>query len=180
MDSDERLYERMRAGESAAFDLLYARYERRLFAFIRAFVGDGAEAEDVLHETFLSVFRGSATAFAGASFRAWVYQIARNASLNRLRSRARGARVLDRVASEPMRASESAAAAFDQKEVVQALAGAVAQLPSALAQVYQLRASGLSYDEMATVLGVPLGTVKSRMHELVKKLKEEMRPWTAN
>jgi DNA-directed RNA polymerase specialized sigma24 family protein len=52
----------------------------------------------------------------------------------------------------------------------------VAKLPVELGEIYSLRTQGMSYAEMAEVLGIPLGTVKSRMHQLVKQLREEMYP----
>ena len=73
----------------AAFDALYVRWERRLYGFIRAYLDDAAEAEDVFHETFMTVLRAPAD-FSRGSFKAWVHQVARNAALNRLRSRRRG------------------------------------------------------------------------------------------
>ncbi|MGZ3442607.1 MAG: RNA polymerase sigma factor, partial [Polyangia bacterium] len=83
MESDELLFERMRSGQMAAFDALYLRWERRLYGFIRAYLDDAAEAEDVFHETFMTVLRAPAD-FSRGSFKAWVHQVARNAALNRL------------------------------------------------------------------------------------------------
>jgi RNA polymerase sigma-70 factor (ECF subfamily) len=179
MDSDERLYERLKGGELAAFDLLYARYERRLFGFVLSYIADPHEAEDLFHEAFLSVLRSREVQFGRASFRSWLYQIARNLSLNRLRARERWQRVV-RVArgdlpGAPPRPDEKLAA----EETAQALSHALERLPVGLSEIYHLRASGLSYEEMAQVLDVPLGTVKSRMHEMLTHLKKEMRPWTA-
>ena len=77
MDSDERLYERLKRGEMAAFDALYGRYERRLFAFVRAHLGDGAEAEDVLHEAFMGVLQSREVDFSRGSFKSWLYTVAR-------------------------------------------------------------------------------------------------------
>lgn len=179
MESDERLYERLRGGELDAFDALYARYERRLFAFVRGFLDDAHEAEDVFHEAFLGVLRGRAADFSRGSFRSWLYQVARNACLNRLRSRARG----ERAQRDSAEAAPPEAARADEKleraEAAAALGDAVARLPQSLTEVYRLRASGLSYEEMSRVLDVPLGTVKSRMHELIAQLRKELRPWTA-
>ncbi len=176
MESDERLYERLRAGDLAAFDALYARYERRLFAFVRGFIGDAAEAEDVFHEAFMQVLGERLDATRG-SFRSWLYQVARNACLNRLRSRERGQRAHTTPDGrpEPQRADEK----LERAEAVAALDRAVGNLPQPLGELYRLRAAGLSYEELARVLDVPLGTVKSRMHELVTQLKKEMGPWTA-
>lgn len=180
MESDERLFERMRGGDMTAFDALYTRWERRLFGFIRAYLDDAAESEDVFHETFMAVLRAPAD-FSRGSFKAWVHQIARNACLNRLRSRRRGEAAYERHAEqEPAAAAPTATAALEAEEARRALSRAVARLPRALGEVYRLRAAGLSYDEMAEVMGVPVGTVKSRMHDMVQQLKKEMRAWTAN
>jgi RNA polymerase sigma-70 factor, ECF subfamily len=180
MESDESLFERMRRGERAAFEALYVRWERRLYGFIRAYLDDGAEAEDVFHETFMTVLRAPAD-FSKGSFKAWVHQVARNAALNRLRSRRRGDSAKERHADEiPLSAPPAAPAALEARETERALAAAVSRLPKSLAEVYRLRASGLSYEEMAEVLAVPLGTIKSRMHQMVNELKKEMQAWTAH
>jgi RNA polymerase sigma-70 factor (ECF subfamily) len=180
MESDERLYERLRAGELDAFDALYARYERRLFAFVRGWLDDSSEAEDVLSEAFLSLLRSRPPDFSRGTFKSWIYQIARNACLNRLRARRRGERAFARVRLEPATAQKGPMEAVLDAEAKLLLSRAVSRLPPLLNEIYQLRASGLSYEEMATVLAIPLGTVKSRMHDLMLHLKKEMLPWTAS
>jgi RNA polymerase sigma-70 factor, ECF subfamily len=164
MESDEALYARSVGGDLAAFDVLYARHERRLYGFLRAQLGDPAEAQDVLQETFLALLRARRAGTALRSFRAWLYQAARHLVLNRARSRQRADRAFALAALEPARAAE-------EPHDAAALGRAVATLSKPLAEVYHLRASGLSYDELAATLEVPVGTVKSRLHELVRRLR---------
>lgn len=176
MVSDEALYEQLLRGDLGAFDALYARYERPLFGFLLRQLGsDRQEAEDVLHDAFLSVLRERQAAHPVACFRAWIYQVARNLCLNRQRSRQRAARAVVAVAQAPAPPAPLPERALEEREVAESLREAVARLPGQLAELYQLRAGGLSYEELAQVLALPLGTVKSRMHEMVSRLREEMR-----
>jgi RNA polymerase sigma-70 factor (ECF subfamily) len=177
MEPDERLIERLRGGDLAAFDRLYERYEGPLYGFIRTYVTDGAEAEDVFHEAFMQVLRNKDLDLS--RFRAWLYTTSRNLCLNRLRSRKRGAearrRILEIVPEGP---SDPEKQLVDAR-AKEALGAAVGQLPQTLSEVFHLRASGMSYEEMAAVLELPLGTVKSRMHEMVQQLRKDMSSWTA-
>ncbi len=180
MDSDEALYERLLRGDLTAFDRLYERYERRLFGFIRRYLGANADAEDVLQETFLTVVRVRGAGRTAISFRAWLYQVARNQCLNRLRSSKRAQRAFDAMAGDALAAEASAEPAVAEVALLEvesriALDRAVARLPAALGEVYSLRSGGLSYDEMAEVLAVPLGTIKSRMHDLIARLRKDMK-----
>jgi RNA polymerase sigma-70 factor (ECF subfamily) len=176
MDSDEALFERLCGGDLAAFDRLYARHERPLFGFLRALLGDATEAEDALHEAFLGVLRARDERGEVRCFKAWLYGVARNLARNRVRARKRGERAIGAVPEDaavgapPVHAEQ----ALLGHERAAALASAVARLPVGLAEVYRLRAAGLSYEDVAGTLEVPVGTVKSRMNELVRRLREEM------
>jgi len=172
-DSDEALYARLIRGELAAFDRLYERFERPLFGFLRAQLGDPAEAEDVFHEAFLAVLKAGGERIELRSFRAWLFQVARNLCLNRVRARRRADRALESVAREAQLAPAAELAPPAGRDPA-ALHDAVSRLPPALAEIYQLRARGLSYDELSSILDIPVGTVKSRMHEMMKRLREEM------
>ncbi|HEY1957350.1 MAG TPA: sigma-70 family RNA polymerase sigma factor [Polyangiaceae bacterium] len=169
-ETDEALYARWIAGDMRAFDRLYARFERPLFGFARAFVRDTAEAEDVLHETFMAALRERPRELR--SFRAWIFGVARHICLNRARTQKR-AENASRAIDGP-RFAPPADEAIDAHRRAAALERAIDRLPTSLAELYRLRATGLSYDELAELLQIPIGTVKSRMHEMVMRLKEEV------
>jgi RNA polymerase sigma-70 factor, ECF subfamily len=186
LDADETLYARAKEGDMRAFDALYARYETCLFGFILSQVRHRPDAEDVFHETFVNALTARAPRFEGAGgFRAWIYRIARNLVLNRARSARRGARALSDLAGQPdsapfpvARKATPTDEAIADREMQLALERAVLRLPPALSEVFHLRVSGLRYEEMADVLEIPLGTIKSRMNQMVTQLREELRPWT--
>lgn len=176
MASDEALFERLLQGDIGAFDELYERHERHLFGFILRHVGDRYEAEDVLHEAFMAVLRERDRGRSATSFRAWLFQVARNLCLNRQRTRRRAARAFESVARAPSEPAEHPERALVEHQAAESLERAISRLPTALAELYQLRAGGMSYDELAEVLAIPVGTVKSRMHRMVSLLREEMLP----
>jgi len=178
MDTDEALFERLIAGDMRAFDRLYDRFERPLFGFIRAQLGDGggSDAEDVLHEAFMAVLRERHRRSEVRSVRAWLFTVARHLCLNRVRSRKRAGHAVTAATHEEIMSSPPVPAeqALEMHQQTERLARAVSGLPPPLAEVYRLRAAGMSTGEVAAVLEIPVGTVKSRMHEMVKRLREEM------
>jgi RNA polymerase sigma-70 factor (ECF subfamily) len=177
MESDEELYRRTRAGDIAAFDALYERYEQPLFGFLIGQLQSRADAEEALGEAFMKALQSREPALADGGFRAWLYRIARNHAYNLVRSRKRGERALASLDQPAPPAAPDAD--LDERERSVALENAVGRLPPALSELYQLRTRGLSYEEMAAVLEIPLGTLKSRMHQMVTQLREELRTWTA-
>ena len=178
MESDEALYARVKRGEMRAFDELYTRHAPRLFGFLRAQLPSPADAEDVMHEAIMATLESKEVAFDRGSFRTWLYRIARNRVLNRARSMGRGKGALVKMNVEPER-PPGADERIAREELLVALDGAVRRLPESLSDLYHLRSSGLSYEEMADVVGIPLGTIKSRMNQLVELLRKELLPWTA-
>jgi RNA polymerase sigma factor (sigma-70 family) len=104
MHSDEALHEQLLRGDLAAFDALYERHARALFGYIRRHLTVTHESEDVLHETFMALLRPREGAAAPTTVRAWLFTVARNLCLNRLRSQRRGSRALAVAGHRPPRA----------------------------------------------------------------------------
>jgi RNA polymerase sigma-70 factor (ECF subfamily) len=180
VEPDELLVQRIRSGDLAAFDVLYARHEVRLFAYLGALLGDRSDAEEVLHDAFLAVLLDKNANFESSSaFRAWLYRVARNTAFNRKRASAREERRLALLGSAEPVAEHEASRSLETRELDLALANAITRLPEPMSELWHLRTSGLSYEQIAGVVGVPLGTVKSRMHQMVSLLKQELKAWIA-
>lgn len=176
VEADESLFARLVGGDLRAFDELYRRPARHLHGFIRRELPDLVEAEDVVHDAFLAVLKEGRRHTVTRAFRPWLFQVARHLCLNRARSGRRAAAATDRAqAIAPPEAPHPEAQLSDREES-EKLRRALARLPAELSELYALRASGLQYEELAEVLDIPVGTVKSRMHLMVKRLREETQP----
>jgi len=184
--SDEDLLERFRRGQAEAFGLLVRRYERELYGYLRRYTSNASLAEDVFQNTFLQVYLKSGQYEPGRLFRPWLYAIATNQAIDAMRRNGRHQAVsLDEPRPEPgegdlarlMEMLQSrgpspveAASAQERREQVRA---GVEQLPDFLRQVLILAYyQGLKYREIADILNIPVGTVKSRLHAALVKLQE--------
>jgi RNA polymerase sigma factor (sigma-70 family) len=171
LDVDRALLGRVVAGDRAALGELYARHQRPLFAYLIGLCRDRGLAEEVLQDTMLAVWT-SAGSFGGrSSVRAWLYGVARRQAHNTLRRRAPAVadgadlELLPSAEPEP----EDVALAGARREE---LAGAIERLAPVHREVLLLSfGEGLSYPELTQVLGVPLGTVKSRLSNAKRALR---------
>ena len=150
------------AGDLPAFERLVRAYQGPVYRFLRNLLGDASLAEDVAQETFIRAFERRASFRFDAAWSTWVFQIARNAGLDAVRARSRRLRLVDRARPPQPRSDPTARVELDQ-----ALASLSAKLREAVLVVEVL---GLSYREAGDVLGVPEGTVKSRVFQARKQL----------
>ncbi|MDO8189497.1 sigma-70 family RNA polymerase sigma factor [Conexibacter sp. JD483] len=161
--ADRRLLQRAQAGDPAAFETLIEPHDRQLRRLAFRMLGDRGAMDDALQEAYVKAYR-SLPRFAGdAAFGTWLYRIVANACNDELRrgARRRGDTVLDEardVAAGAPGPDRAAAAHLD-------LAAALDAIPPDLRSVVLLvDAEGMSYDEAGEVLGVPAGTVASRLN----------------
>lgn len=179
-DLDGDLVERARAGDQLAFRTLVQRYEHVVAATVIGMLGPGAEAEDVGQETFIR-FYAALDRFRGeASLKTYLTRIAINLSLNALKRRKRfRARHVAGDARETI-GLVSAATPVDRAESEEArelVRRAIDQLAPRQRAVVTLRLiDGYSTRETAEILGVPEGTVLSRLSRALKKLQPQLRP----
>ena len=177
--SDEQLLADYRAGNQPAFATLIGRYQQELFAFLQRFVSDASTAEDLFQETFVQVHRNAGSFDPERRFRPWLFTIAANKARDYLRSSGRrstqsldnvtghseeATTFLDLMASDAPPPVEELARAENIAAVQEVLAGLSPTYREVLAMSFFQR---FAYKEMADLLGVPLGTVKSRLHAAV-------------
>lgn len=183
--SDEQLFADFRLrGDRQAFTELVERYQRELFSYLRRYLGDAALADDAFQATFLQVFLKREQFEEGRRFRPWLYTIATNQAIDaQRRNRRHRAASLDRPTGDDadtgsllqvlLSREPEAADNLDRSEQRAWVRRAVRQLPESLrGVVILLYYQGLKYREAAEVLGIPVGTVKSRMHAALLKLNE--------
>jgi RNA polymerase sigma-70 factor, ECF subfamily len=144
---------------------LYREHGPALLVYLRRSFGrSDAAPEDLLQETFVQAIRGKDRLAAAVSPRAWLFGIARHVGLSAVRK----LRLVETI-------DEQRTAAKETDSQVAAMREAIEQLPAAMREVVQLRLrEGLSYDEIAQVLEIPIGTVRSRLHSAMKLLREAM------
>lgn len=158
-----------KAGRVEAFAPLVRKYQQSLVNFFRR-LGVYTDAEDLVQETFLKVYRHRKRYRATAKFSTFLYRVARNVWVDWCRKIGRRRNLVEKLEKEAAQSPEqqSPDAAMDVRE-------AVAALPEKLRMVVVLSIyQGLKYEEIARVLGIPTGTVKSRMHLAMRHLKERM------
>jgi RNA polymerase sigma-70 factor (ECF subfamily) len=182
--SDEELLARFCRGQTDAFGPLVRRYERELYGYLRRYLGDSTLAEDVFQNTFLQVYLKSSQYEQGRPVRPWLYTIATNQAIDALRRAGRhqaasleqphetdnGQPTLLQSLESPTPGPLDQASQQERSERVRA---SVDRLPDFLRQVLILAYyQGLKYREIAEILDIPVGTVKSRLHAALARLQE--------
>ena len=184
--SDEDLLARFCGGQTEAFGVLLRRYERELYGYLRRYLGDSDLAEDVFQNTFLQLYVKSGQYEIGRPVRPWLYTIATHQAIDALRRNGRHQAVSLNQNQKELPDGEirsllelletrgpgplDMAQGEERRERVRA---SVDQLPDFLRQVVILAYyQGLKYREVADILEIPVGTVKSRLHAALAKLQE--------
>jgi RNA polymerase sigma-70 factor (ECF subfamily) len=154
------------------FEDLYRDYLGRIYAYVRAQVGSAADAEDVTAQVFMNAYQAYARFEARNSTpAAWLFRIARNATLDHFRSQGRRDRLRRTIEHEPQ-AEEDPAGQAEERIQYRALLARVAELPERQRDAISLRHSGLSFDEVGTLLGCSEDAAKMLYHRAVKALRE--------
>jgi RNA polymerase sigma-70 factor (ECF subfamily) len=183
---DQQLVERAQRGDKRAFELLVAKYQRKLGRLLSRFVRDAAEVEDVTQEAFIKAYRALPSFRGESAFYTWLYRIGINTAKNYLVALGRRAPTSTGFDNEEAEGFEDAEQLRDAstpeselegKEIAATVNHAMDALPADLRTAITLREiEGLSYEEIANVMNCPVGTVRSRIFRARDAIAAELRP----
>lgn len=183
---DQQLVERAQQGDKRAFELLVAKYQRKLARLLSRLIRDPAEIEDVSQEAFIKAYRALPSFRGDSAFYTWLYRIGINTAKNFLVSQGRRAPTTTDFNAEEAETFEDADQLRDintpenelmSKQIAATVNKAVEALPEELRTALTLREiEGMSYEDIATLMDCPIGTVRSRIFRAREAVAERLRP----
>ncbi len=186
---DQALVERVQQGDKRAFDLLVKKYQHKVLAVVGRYISDHSEAQDVTQEAFIKAYRALPKFRGDSAFYTWIYRIAINTAKNYLVSRGRrppdsDVDIADGELFETgqrLRDVNSPEAQLLTDEIQRTVWQALDELSEDLRAALTLREfEGLSYEEIAEILGCPVGTVRSRIFRAREAIDEKLKPLIGN
>lgn len=185
-DIDRQLVERAQRGDKRAFELLVIKYQRKLGRLLSRLIRDQAEIEDVAQEAFIKAYRALPNFRGDSAFYTWLYRIAINTAKNYLVSLGRRAPTSTELEDDGSENFEEGEYMADMntpenelisKQVAQTVNESMDALPEELRTAITLREiEGLSYEDIATIMNCPIGTVRSRIFRAREAIAERLRP----
>lgn len=177
--SDTALVEECRQGESWAFDELVRRYKDRVYNVVYRFLGNREDAAEIASEVFVRAYQGMSEFRGHAQIYTWLYSIAANLARNRIRDSKRKGRnmgtSLETMQGRAPHTNRTPRAEAEAHEMDETLQQCLDELPEHYRTAFVLRTfEDMSYDEIADTLDCPVGTVKSRINQARKLLRQRL------
>lgn len=183
---DQVLVTQAQQGDKKAFGMLVEKYHRKLSRLLSRMIRDQAEVEDVVQESFIKAYRALHNFRGDSAFYTWLYRIGINTAKNYLVSMGRKPQVLQDVEIEDvenfdegdeMRSMDTPETVMMTKEIAQTVNDTIAGLPDELRTAITLRElEGLSYEDIASIMQCPIGTVRSRIFRARETIAQKLRP----
>ena len=176
---DESLVKESLAGNQASFQLLVERYQSRIFALTRHYTRNAMEIEDLVQDTFLKAYSRLDSFQHQSSFYTWLYRIATNTILDHMKRRGRSpvqsVEDLEVVEAPSSARSVGPDAAMERSEIAKITHAVLEEMPEIFRTVLVMREfDDLSYQEIADVLGISIGTVESRLFRARARFKDKL------
>ena len=182
---DQLLVERVQKGDKRAFDLLIQKYQHRIVSLVSRYVSDHSEAQDVAQEAFIKAYRAIKRFRGDSAFYTWLYRIAINTAKNWIvaKNRRPPGSDIDAVDAEQyaisdrLRETSTPENELLREEIERTVYATIASLPEDLRTAIMLREmDGMSYEEIATTMECPIGTVRSRIFRAREAIDEKLKP----
>ena len=185
---DQQLVERVQRGDKQAFDLLVIKYQRKLARLLSQFIRDAAEVEDVAQETFIKAYRALPSFRGESAFYTWLYRIGINTAKNFLVTQGRRAPTMTSAGFDiedaenfeegsQLREMNTPESELMSKQIAETVNQTLQELPEELRKAITFREiEGISYEEIATIMNCPIGTVRSRIFRAREIIAEKLRP----
>ncbi len=183
---DQQLVERAQRGDKHAFELLVSKYQRKLARLLSRFIRDSTEVEDVTQEAFIKAYRALPTFRGDSAFYTWLYRIGINTAKNYLVAMGRRAPTTTEIDSEEAEGYEDNDQLHDlntpenqlaSRQVAETVNQTLGELPEELRTAITLREiEGLSYEDIASIMNCPIGTVRSRIFRAREAIAEKLKP----
>lgn len=183
--SDRVLVQRVKKGDRAAFDILVARYQHKIIKLVTRYVRDPSEAMDVAQEAFLKAYKALPGFRGDSAFYTWMYRIAINTAKNYLVAAKRRPVDYDLDLQDPeqyemhgrLKTTDTPEHMVLTEEIRQTVNRAIEELPEDLRTAIMLREiEGMSYEEIATTMECPVGTVRSRIFRAREAIDRQLKP----
>jgi RNA polymerase sigma-70 factor (ECF subfamily) len=188
-DPDLLLVDRVKRGDKQAFEMLVVKYQRRVQRLVARMVRDPDRVEDIAQETFIRAYRALPQFRGESAFYTWLYRIAVNTAKKTLMDMKRDPVVTESALATRGEPDETSSLESDlsdvatpdavlaSREIAQTVNAAIAALPEDLRQAILLReVEGLAYEEIATLMNCPIGTVRSRIFRAREAIAQRLRP----
>ena len=186
---DLGLVRKAQAGDKAAFDLLVRKYQNKVISLVSRYLGNNGDVQDVAQDAFIKAYTALPGFRGEAAFYTWLYRIAVNSAKNYLMAKGRRPANVDVDAeeaeyyetSDALRENASPERLALTEEIKKVIFDTIEQLPEELRVAIQLREiDGMSYEEIATAMGCPIGTVRSRIFRARDAIDAKLQPLLEN
>ncbi|HET7864630.1 MAG TPA: RNA polymerase sigma factor RpoE [Burkholderiaceae bacterium] len=189
IDPDSLLVDRVKRGDMHAFEMLVVKYQRRIQRLVARMVRDPEQVEDIAQETFIRAYRALPQFRGESAFYTWLYRIAVNTAKKTLMDMKRDPIMTESALASrgesnetsslenELSSAETPEAVLASREIAQTVNAAIEALPEDLRQAIVLREiEGLAYEEIASAMNCPVGTVRSRIFRAREAIAQRLRP----